>query len=80
MDWQGWLTLAVLISMIIALWRELLAPDVILFIALGILVCTGILTPREAVTGFSNRGMLTVAILFVVAAAIQNTGALYGLF
>ena len=80
MDWQGWFTLTVLVCMIIALVREVLGPDIIVFIALGLLVCTGILTPREAVTGFSNKGMLTVAILFVVAAAIQNTGALYGFF
>jgi di/tricarboxylate transporter len=66
--------------MIIALVREVLGPDIIVFIALGLLVCTGILTPREALTGFSNKGMLTVAILFVVAAAIQNTGAFYGFF
>ena len=80
MDWQGWFTLAVLICMIIALVREVMGPDIIVFIALGLLVCTGIITPKEAITGFSNKGMLTVAILFVVAAAIQNTGALYGFF
>jgi len=80
MDWQGWFTLSVLILMIIALVREILSPDIIVFMALGILVCTGILTPKEAVTGFSNKGMLTVAILFVVAGAIQNTGAFYGFF
>ena len=80
MDWQGWFTLVVLFFMIIALVREVLGPDIIVFIALGILVCTGILTPKEAVIGFSNKGMLTVAILFVVAAAIQNTGAFYGFF
>lgn len=80
MDWQGWFTLAVMLCMIVALVREVMGPDIIVFIALGVLVCTGILTPREAVVGFSNKGMLTVAILFVVAAAIQNTGALYGFF
>ncbi len=80
MDWQGWFTLAVLVCMIIALVRGVLGPDIVVFIALGVLVCSGILTPREAVIGFSNKGMLTVAILFVVAAAIQNTGALYGFF
>ena len=62
MDWQGWFTLVVLFFMIIALVREVLGPDIIVFIALGILVCTGILTPKEAVIGFSNKGMLTVAI------------------
>lgn len=80
MEWQGWFTLAVLVCMIIALVREVLGTDIIVFIALGVLVCTGIITPGEAILGFANEGMLTVAILFVVAAAIQNTGALYGFF
>ncbi len=80
MEWQGWFTLIVLTAMIIALVREMLGPDIIAFIALSTLVCAGVLTPSEAVIGFSNKGMLTVALLFVVAAAIQNTGAFYGFF
>jgi di/tricarboxylate transporter len=80
MDWQGWFTLVVLLFMVAALVLEILSPDIIVFIALGILVCTGIVSPREAVVGFSNKGMLTVAILFVVAAAIQNTGAFNGFY
>ncbi len=80
MDWQGWFTLLLLVCMIIALVRETLGPDITVFAALGLLVCTGVITPKEAVSGFSNKGMLTVAILFVVAAAIENTGAFYGFF
>ncbi|MFC1591976.1 SLC13 family permease [Thermodesulfobacteriota bacterium] len=80
MEWQGWFTLIVLLCMIVALVREILGPDIIVFITLGVLICAGVVTPAEAVSGFSNKGMLTVAILFVVAAAIQNTGAFYGFF
>ncbi|MBU4055898.1 MAG: SLC13 family permease, partial [Proteobacteria bacterium] len=37
---------------------------------------TGILTDKEAVEGASNQGMLTVAILFIVAGAFTETGAI----
>ncbi len=80
MDWQGWFTLAVLTCMVIALVREWMGPDITVFAALGLLVCTGIVSPGEATAGFANKGMLTVGILFVVAAAIENTGAFHGLF
>jgi di/tricarboxylate transporter len=44
----------------------------------AVVLCTvfGIVTPKEALSGFSNTGMLTVAALFAVAAAMRETGAL----
>jgi di/tricarboxylate transporter len=62
--------------MILALVLELLAPDVILFAALAVLLLAGILTPQEAFLGFSNQAVLTVAILFIVAYSAQASGAL----
>ena len=62
--------------MLVALALEVLAPDVILFISLAILFLTGVLTPQEAFIGFSNQGMLTVGILFIVAYAAQSSGIL----
>jgi di/tricarboxylate transporter len=39
----------------------------------------GVLTPDEALRGMSNEGMITVAALFVVASAVERTGALASL-
>jgi len=36
------------------------------------LIC-GIITPKEALSGFSNKGVLTVAVLFVVSEGIRNS-------
>lgn len=58
----------------IGLIREVARPDIIVFIALASFFITGILTPEEAVAGFSNQGMLTVALLFIIAGAIQKSG------
>jgi di/tricarboxylate transporter len=69
-------TVAVVLGMLVALALEVLAPDVILFVSLAILFLTGVLTPQEAFIGFSNQGMLTVGILFIVAYAAQSSGIL----
>ncbi len=52
------------------------AADVLLLGGVVLLALAGIVTPSEALAGFSNAGMLTVAALFIVAAAMRETGAL----
>ncbi|MGM7702957.1 SLC13 family permease [Pseudalkalibacillus sp. Hm43] len=66
--------LVVIIGMFVALLLELARPDMIVFSVLVIFLITGLLTPEEALKGFSNEGMLTVALLFIVAGAVQKHG------
>ncbi|QGH36251.1 SLC13 family permease [Gracilibacillus salitolerans] len=68
--------LVVIVVMFVALLLELTRPDMIVFSALVIFVLTGLLTPEEAFKGFSNQGMLTIALLFIVAGAVQKHGLL----
>jgi len=42
---------------------------------LTVLLTAGILNPAQALVGMGNTGMVTVAILFVVATGIKETGA-----
>lgn len=70
------ITLLIVGLMLVGLVFELLAPDVIVFSALGMLLLTGVLSIKEALVGFSNPGMLTVAVLFIVAYAAQSSGIL----
>ena len=56
--------------------RERLAPDIVMFGTLSLLVVSGILTPADGLMGFSNPAVATIGALFVCAAAIQETGAL----
>lgn len=71
---QGPFTLSLVLGILLLLTFTNLAPDVVLIIGVCILVLTGILTPGEALSGMSNEGMITVAILFVVGAGVQQTG------
>jgi di/tricarboxylate transporter len=75
MTWEAWLTLALVVAMVAAMLRNI-APDVVLMAGLTVLLAFGVLTPKEAFSGFANAGMLTVAALFVVAAGVEHTGAL----
>ena len=51
-----------------------ITPDVILIGAVVLLMLVGILLPAEALSGMSNEGMITVAVLFIVGAAVRETG------
>ncbi|MCK5728621.1 MAG: anion permease [Methylococcales bacterium] len=42
--------------------------------ALSFLLISGVLSPNEALIGFSNSGMFTIAILYVVVAGLRETG------
>ncbi|MGM0903566.1 MAG: SLC13 family permease [Bacillota bacterium] len=71
--------LLVVIGMLICLMKEVARPDFIVFCALASLLLTGVLSPADALKGFSNEGMLTVALLFIVAGAVKQSGMLNSL-
>ena len=48
----------------------------VLFSVVVLFLCAGILTPKEMLEGFSNKGMITVAMLFLVSEGIRQSGAL----
>jgi len=44
--------------------------------SVAVLIASGILGPLDALAGFWNPGVLTVAVLFVLVAALKSTGAI----
>ncbi|MFW5444334.1 MAG: SLC13 family permease [Methylococcaceae bacterium] len=50
--------------------------DTVLLGALCLLIVCGILTPAEAMTGYSNPGIATIAVLYIVVAGLKETGAI----
>ncbi|SDL68067.1 Di-and tricarboxylate transporter [Modicisalibacter muralis] len=76
MELPALLTLAVIVAVLATLAMTRIAADVILMTALTFLVISGILTPQEALAGFANTGVMTIATLYVVAAGLKETGAI----
>ncbi len=75
LDAQFWVTIIVLAAIAIALLRDLTRPDLIFLSGLAFLLVAGVITPADAFAGFSNTAVLAVGALFVVAAGIEETGA-----
>lgn len=76
MSWEAWYVLAVLGLVFYGLVRELAPADVLLLGGLIAVGLAGVLKPDQIFAGFANEGLLTVAALFTVAAALRETGAL----
>ncbi len=76
MSIEAWQTLGLIALLFVALVKNIAPPDLLFLAATAVLAVVGIITPEEAFAGFSNPGMLTVAMLFVVAAGLRDTGIL----
>jgi di/tricarboxylate transporter len=78
-NWQAAFTAIVTFATLVVLLFGQRAPDMAMIGGVVALLAAGVLTPDEAFKGMANEGMLTVAALFVVAAAVERTGALASL-
>ncbi len=76
MEWQGWFVLGLCISVLASLIFTRVGPHLIMAGALTILSTTGILKANDALSGFSNSGLITVVGMFVVAAGMHASGAI----
>jgi len=75
LGWEGWISLGVVVLCFGLFWWGRAAPDIVTSAGLTLLLLSGVVTPAEALVGFSNEGMLTVAILYVVVTGLTETGA-----
>lgn len=73
---ENYLTLGVLafIFGMLAFTRK--SPDAVLFAGVIFLLLTGVLTPTQAFSGFSNEGILTVGVLYIVAMGLRESGGI----
>lgn len=55
---------------------EKLRVDVVALLVMVTFISTGVLSPTQGIAGFSNPATVTIAAMFVLAAAVQKTGAL----
>lgn len=76
MAFQSTFVLIVLCLLIVALAFDKMKPGMLFFSAVILFMLTGTITPQEALAGFSNKGMITVAILFLVSEGVRRSGAL----
>ncbi|MBY6190152.1 SLC13 family permease [Microbulbifer agarilyticus] len=76
MDWSGWFSLFLVFAVLATLIFTRVHAYLVMMAALTLLSASGILTPIEALSGFSNSGLITVAAMFVVATGIHASGGI----
>ncbi|HBK57519.1 MAG TPA: SLC13 family permease [Xanthomonadales bacterium] len=70
------LTLLVLLGGIVLFASEKLPVDLVAMILLAAVAILGLVSPADALSGFSSHATITVAAMFVLSAGLTRTGAL----
>lgn len=83
MTWEAWAAILTVVLIIFAMFRGMGGPDTVLLAGLFLLMTLGLFSQegifpdaREAAQGFGNEALVTIAVLFVVAEGLQQTGAM----
>ncbi len=77
MTLEAWITLGTIAAIVVALTlKKRIGPDLIMSGGLVVLMLTGVVGWEEATSGFASQPILMIAALFVIAAALQETGGI----
>ncbi len=68
------LLLAIVVLTIVAFVREWSSMDVIALSCLGLLLVFNLVSPEEAVAGFSNAAVITVMMMFILSEGLVQSG------
>ncbi|MDX1457438.1 MAG: SLC13 family permease [Marinobacter sp.] len=74
MEWQGWFSLGLAGLALVLMSIGRLGPHLVMLGVMIVLSAAGIIDSEQALSGFSNSGLITVVALFVVAAGIHHSG------
>lgn len=75
-DTDVWITAGVLGVVVAGLGIGRFGADLVLLSGLAILLALGVIDTGEAIAGFANPAVWTVAFLYIIAAGLRHTGAL----
>ncbi len=70
----GWITIAIIAVAALLLVTERLRPDLVALLVLLALALSGVVTPEEAVSGFSRSAVVTILALFILTRGLEKTG------
>ena len=76
MTLDAWLTLAILVALFVMLIKTRLPAWIIFLGALTAALTLRLAPEEDLLKGFSNAGVITVGVLFMVAAGMYSTGAI----
>jgi di/tricarboxylate transporter len=69
-----WVVLSILVVAVIFLVTEWIPMEVTALLSLGAVTLTGLVTPTQALAGFSNPAVVTVWAVFILSGGLTRTG------
>ena len=79
MNWNAAFVLAVLLIASMLFISNRLRADLVALLVLITLGVSGILTPQEALSGFSRSAVITILAIFILTAGLEKTGVTHSL-
>lgn len=76
MSAQAWVTLGIVLGAVVLFASERIRIDLVALAVLVLLAVLGLVTPAQALAGFSNEATVTVAAMFALSIGIERSGAL----
>ena len=68
------LVITILVIALVLFVTEALRMDIVALLVVGALTITGLVTPSEAVAGFSNEAVITLWAMFIISEGLLRTG------
>jgi len=72
----AWITIVTVLAMFTVMLLTKLRADLVFLGAISILFVTGVLSAKEAFSGFSSTSVVIIGVLFVVVSGLTHTGVL----
>jgi di/tricarboxylate transporter len=69
------IVLGIIVVALVLFITEWISADLVALGIILLLIITGILVPEEAIVGFSNPALITIAAMFILSAGLLRTGA-----
>ncbi|WP_102335676.1 SLC13 family permease [Salimicrobium jeotgali] len=60
--------------MLIGLVMDVVRPELLVLTTLFVFIVFGFISPEEGLAGFSNQGMLTIGLLFIIGGVFEKSG------
>lgn len=80
LGWKAWLSVTIMLVTLGILLTNAFSTAFSMLIGLTLMLVFDVVSPSRAAEGFANTGVLSVAVLFIVAEGIQRTSLLLPLF
>lgn len=76
MVWQEYIVAAVVLFIILFLYKEWLATSMVFFIAVVVLITTDVISAGEALQGFANEQLAIIALLLILSNVLRKSSTI----